>query len=124
MSDFLSRMAARGLAPTPREVTILGETDTVYFKQLTAAQRHQLIGSRPITVTKGEAPTVTIDLSESEATKHKLVHFCVVDEAGRPVYKDVNAVRALPAAVVDALAAEAEKVNAEAVGKGEPVGEA
>lgn len=120
MSDFLSRIAAQASKPIAREVTIMGETDTVYFKLLTAAERHQLIGSHPIQVTKGQAPVVTIDLAESEATKHKLVHLCVVDESGKRIYKDVSTARMLPSPLVDALAAVAEKVNQEAMGAGSP----
>ena len=117
MNDFLSRLAAKGSKPIARVVTILGETDTVYFRLLTAAERQQLVGGRPIQVRKGEAPTVTIDLGDSESNKQKLVHFCLCDEKGKPAYRDLDTVRQLPSQMIDVLAAEAEKVNEEALGK-------
>jgi hypothetical protein len=119
MSDFLTRITAEANKPIGREVTILGETSTVWFRLMTAAQRHSLLAGHTYQVKKGESPTVTVDLGENETERQKLVFFCVASEDGKPFFRNLEAVKALPAPVVDALADAAKAVNREVFGEAE-----
>lgn len=123
MTDFLTRMTQQAAAPIARPVTILGETDTVYFRLLTAGQRLALVSGEKFQVKKGDSPVITVDLGENETHKHKMVQFCVCDEKGQPVFKDVASVKALPAPVLEALNEAAQAVNREAFGEADAPGE-
>ncbi len=116
MTDFLNRIAAKGARPIAREVTLFGETDTVYFRLLTAAQRHSLLEGQSFAVKKGDAPTITIDLGQTEHEKQRLVHFCVCDEQGRPAYKTLEEVRKLASPILEELSAHARAVNSQVYG--------
>lgn len=126
MSDFLSRIAAEAAKPIPREVTILGQTDTVHFKLMTAAQRHALLSGQSFQVRKGDSPLITVDLGRTESEKQQLVHFCVCDDQGRQFYKSVEDVKKLPHPVLEELAKHAQSVNKDVYGtaeEGESAGE-
>lgn len=119
MSDFLTRITAEANKPIGRDVTILGETERVYFRLLTAAQRHSLLAGKTFQVKKGENPTITVDLGDNDAEKQKLVHYCVAKEDGSPFFKSLDAVKVLPAAVLEPLAAAAQAVNRDVFGEAE-----
>lgn len=116
MSDFLTRIAAAGAKPIPRTVTLFGESDTVYFRLLTAAQRHSLLDGQTFQAKKGDNPTITVDLARNESEKQRLVHFCVCDEAGKPVYKSLEDVRKLVSPILEELASHATAVNRKVYG--------
>jgi hypothetical protein len=122
MSDFLSSIIGAA-GPIAREVTVAGQTGTVYFRYLNGDQRLQLTRGKRYNVKSGESPTIEVDLGENEAEKHKLVHFCVVDAAGKQRFKDPASVKALEGHVIDALAAEVNALHKEASGKEETPGE-
>lgn len=115
MSDFLSSIIGAS-GPIARQVTIAGQTGTVYFRQLNGEQRLQLTKGKRFNVRQGESPTIEVDLGENEAEKHKLILFCVCDEAGKSRFKDVAEIRALAGHVIDALSSEAQRVNKDAFG--------
>lgn len=122
MSDFLSSIIGAA-GPISREVTIAGQTGTVYFRLLNGDQRLQLTKGKKYAVKQGETPTIEVDLGENEAEKQKLILFCVVDETGKPRFKDANQVKALEGHVIDALYRAADAVNKEVFGKDETPGE-
>jgi len=119
MSDFLSRFTAEA-EPEAREVTLNGETGTVWFRKLIAGEREQLLKGMKISHSPGNGGTMEIDLGENERQRHLLVAFCVCDEDGRRVFRNVNDVKKLPHDRVSVLATHAEEVNRESedLGKG------
>jgi hypothetical protein len=112
MSDFLTRVA-QDASPEAREVKIGGETGTVYFRKITAGQREKILEGLKVSHKPGTGGTVEIDLAKNEHQRHLLVLFSVVHEDGRPFFKNLDAVRAWPAAAVSTLAGHAEAVNRE-----------
>jgi hypothetical protein len=112
MSDILSRLTAED-APEAREVTIGGETFTVYFRRITAGQRLQLLKGMKIANTPGQKSSFEIDLGENERQRHLLVHFSVCDEQGRRLFRDVRDVQNMQGDRVSRLADIAQEVNRE-----------
>lgn len=113
MSDLLSRLTAED-APEAREVTLGGESFTVYFKRISAGQREQLLKGMKIANTPGQKASFEIDLGENERQRHLLVTFSVCDEHGRRLFKDVRDVQKMQGDRVRMLADIAQEVNREA----------
>lgn len=122
MSDFLSTIIGAS-GPIERQVTIAGKTGPVFIRYLNGEQRLSLTKGRKFSYKRGENPNIEVDLGENEVEKHKLILFCVVDEAGKPRFKDTNEVKTLHGHVIDALAAAVQAVNKEAFGEDESPGE-
>lgn len=112
MSDFLTRLA-QGDAPVPKEVTIGGETGTVYFRRISGAQREQLLKGMKLSHTPGGSGSIDIDLGENEKQRHMLVAFSVCDESGKRVFTDIKDVAKLQADRIAELWRHASAVNEE-----------
>lgn len=110
MSDFLSRLTAED-KPEAREVTIDGETGTVWFRRLSAGQREQLLKGMKMIHVPGTQGTVEIDFGENEHQRQLMVMYSVCDESGKRHFKDINAVRSVPSYRIKALYKHAEEVN-------------
>ena len=112
MSDFLTRLSQAD-APEAREVTIGGETLTVYFRRISGAEREQLLKGMKLAHALGGSGNIDIDLGENERQRHLLVMFSVCDESGNRVFKDVKDVRKIQADRINALWRHANAVNEE-----------
>lgn len=113
MSDFLDLISNFG-APEAREITVRGETGTVYFRRMSAGQREQLLKGMKVSHTPGtKKGTIDVDLSQNERQRQMMVLFCVCDEEGTARYKRIEDVAKLPSDVVTALAREAESIDHE-----------
>lgn len=112
MSDFLTRIAEQQPVEA-REVTIGGETGTVFFRRITAGQREKILEGLKMSHKPGSGGTMEIDLAKNEHQRHLLVLFSVCKDSGQQFYRNIDAVRALPASVVAVLATHAEDVNRE-----------
>jgi hypothetical protein len=120
MSDILSRLTAED-APEARDVSINGDSFTVYFRRLNAGEREQLLKGMKITHVPGAKGSIEIDLGENEHQRQLLVWFSACDEQGRRLFKALEAVKKLPHYKLEALARHADEVNAtpdEDLGKG------
>lgn len=107
----MSRLTAED-APEAREVTIDGETGTVWFRRITAGQREQLLKGMKMSHSPGkDKGVVEIDLGANEHQRQLLVAFSVCDQSGARLFKNVEAVQKLPHRKFVALARHAEEVN-------------
>lgn len=112
MSDFLSRLTAED-NPEAREVTIDGETGTVWFRRLSAGEREELLKGIHVSHVPGSKGSVDIDLGQNERQRHMLVRFSVCDEDGKRVFRNLSDVQKLASRKVAVLARHAEEVNQE-----------
>lgn len=111
MSDFLSKLTEED-APEAREVTIDGETGTVWFKRITAGQREQLLKGMKMSHSPGkDQGVVEVDLGANEHQRQMLVAFSTCNEDGVRLFKNVEAVQKLAHRKFSALARHAEEVN-------------
>ena len=109
MSEFLDSLT-REYPPEAREVTIDGESGTVYFRKISAGEREQLL--RGIKVGAGLS-WIEIDLSENERQKQMLVLFSVCREDGTRLFRKIEDVKKLPASKLEVLTRHAREVNDE-----------
>lgn len=115
--DFLSTLTADPV--TPRQVTVGDQTGTVWFKRITAGQRSLLLKGQRVSskVGDGSGSSMEIDLGDNERQRHMLVHFSVVTEEGKPRWRSLADVEALPSRVVSALYQHASDINSDAEGE-------
>lgn len=112
MSDFLDMLVAPD-APEAREVTVDGQTGTVYFRRISAGEREQLLKGLKVVHTPGGGSTVDIDLAENERQSQMLVLFSVCREDGSRFFTNVDQVKKLPHHKLAVLARHASEVNRE-----------
>lgn len=112
MNDFLTRINEDD-RPEQHEVTIGGETGTVWFRRVSAGERAELLKGQKVTHVPGTGGTVEIDLFENQTQQCMLVQFSVCDENGKRVFRNLDAVRKLTDYKVKALYEVAAKVNKE-----------
>jgi hypothetical protein len=110
MSDFLKLLSGQDDLEA-REITIKGETGTVYFRKLTAGEFEQLLKGTKVKHSSVSGGSVDLDLGENEHQRQMLVLFSACDENGKQLFKDLKAVRALQHNRLAILATHAEEVN-------------
>lgn len=95
-----------------RELKYKGNTETVYFLELTAGQRVSLLRGQKIQSSPGEKSSVfEIDLGENTEKTHKLIQMTLVDADGKRVYKNLQELQNEPDSKVRALAKLAADVH-------------
>lgn len=112
MTDFLSRITAED-PPEAREITVRGETGTVWFRKVTAGERRKLLEGHKIEHRPGTGAVMELDLELNEKERQLLVMFCVCDEDGKRRFKSLAEVEKIPHSKFKALANAAEEVNRE-----------
>ena len=103
-------------APVAREVTIGDETQTVWFRAISAGQRERIVQGLKLKHVPGTGAEIEIDLGANEKQRQMLVMYSVCDERGQRLFKSEDEVKKIPQRKLDALARIAEEVNAD----GEP----
>lgn len=112
MSDFLTTLTTDD-APEAHQVTIKGETGTVWFRRINAGERANILKGQKVSHVVGTGGTVEVDLGENENQKHLLVLYSVCKEDGKPFFKTLQEVRKLVQYKLNALYDIAVKVNRE-----------
>lgn len=91
--------------PIAREVTYKGETETMYFRPLTAGERLQLKQGQRGKVGAGGEVAFDVDLGDVDRRNHQLLHFTTCHEDGKPYFKTLKDVQDKPADFIDAVLA-------------------
>lgn len=113
MTDFLSSVLAEQ-GPVEKPLTVDGKTGPVWCRRITAGERQQMLRGQKVTQRIGAAATVEIDLAQNEVSQQHLVLFSIcADAGGKPRFRKLEEVQALPAHICKALYALASEVNAE-----------
>ena len=96
-------------APQARPIEHAGKTKTVYFRRITGAERVKLLAGKRVNV--GDCNTMDLDLADVLRNRHQLVQFSACQEDGKPLFKSLEEVQALPDWLLTALAEHADDVN-------------
>lgn len=110
MTDFLSRITAED-PPEAREITVDGETGTIWLRRISAGERRQLLEGHKIQHNPGSGAVMELDLALNEKERQLLVLFCVCDENGRRHFTRLDEVEKIPHRKFKSLANAAEDVN-------------
>lgn len=100
-------------SPVKREVKVGGASFEVWFKPITAGQREQLLQGQKVQSGAGGKAVIELDLGSNQRTKQMLVQFSACDEAGKPAFESLDAVKEVEARVVEALYEKASAFNDE-----------
>lgn len=95
-----------------RTLTIGEESETVFFRHLTAAERQKLVNGQKVLTKEGQTE-VEIELGSNERTRQQMVYYCVVNADGSQYFKNTNQVAELPMFLVSALWKLANEINKE-----------
>jgi hypothetical protein len=107
VSNFFDDFTA-GIKPEARELSYNNVTKTIYIRQLTAAQKLALERGQAIQVAVGGKKVqadqrMQIDMGDFEAKRHQRIAMVVVDEAGKPLFKNPGEVQLQPARLIAAI---------------------
>lgn len=99
-------------APISRELKYAGKTRRIYFTRLEAGQRLKLVAGQKMSFgSDGKRGSMDMDMGDVSRNRHMLVQFTNVTEEGKPVFKSLAEVQALPDTLVAELARHADEVN-------------
>lgn len=112
MTDFLSRITAED-PPEAREITVDGQTGTIWLRKISAGERRQLLEGHRIQHQPGSAAVLELDLALNEKERQMLVLFCICNEDGKRHFRSIEQVEKIPHRKFKALANAAEDFNRE-----------
>jgi hypothetical protein len=122
VSNFFDDFTA-GQKPVARDLTYGNVTKTVHIKQLTASQKLALDRGQAINVSVGGKKIqadqrMQIDMGDFELKRQMRITYCVCDENGKQLFRNVNEVQLQPAKLIAALDVLVEEVlGADDLGK-------
>lgn len=122
MSDFINECQEAVEGVIVRTLTFNGKTGDVYFRRISDAQRSELLNGQVIDSVVGEKATVKINLAQNAESHAKLVFYSAANSDGTPRFKKLAEVRAMDAALVNALYILADDVNKEDLRGGDESG--
>lgn len=97
-----------------RELKYKGNTETVYFRELTAGERVSLLRGQKIHSSPGDKSSVfEIDLGENTEKTHRLIQMTLVDASGKRIYKNLQELQNDPDSKIRALGRLAADVHKE-----------
>jgi hypothetical protein len=97
--------------PQSRTISRDGKEQTVYFRRITAAERVKLLRGQRVHVGGENKNTMDLDIGDLAMNRHLLVLYSTVKEDGKQVFRNIEAVQALPDWLVSQLAKFADEVN-------------
>ncbi len=106
----LTELIAENKVAVEKQVAVGGKTVAVFFRRITAGQREQLLKGQKVS-RSGSETSFELDLALNEAQRQKFVLYTVCNADGTPFFKDVEAVRAVDSATVQALYAAASSLE-------------
>lgn len=122
MDDFIKDCQEAVEGVISRTLKFNGKTGDVYFKRISDAQRSDLLNGQVIDSVVGEKATVKINLAHNAESHAKLVLYSSVNSDGSQRFKKLSEVRAMDAALVNALYLLADDVNKEDLRGGDDPG--
>lgn len=117
--DFFSKIIEVATPPIKRTITILGESQVIYIKRISAGDRIKLTPGNRIAI-GANAGNTEFTLQDLMNKQHLLVQLAIVDENGGKLFQNVDDVSRMPDALVKELYKHAEEVNKEADETGKP----
>lgn len=105
-------------SPICRTITYNGKRRDFYFRRLNSGERFNLSKNLKYKPTDKGDYTTEIDLGDWYQRKMTLLHFSLVDESGKRVFKNTSDVQELEAGLFELLYKEAEDVNKEDTNEG------
>lgn len=111
--DFFSKIIEVATPPIKRTINILGESQDIYIKRISAGDRIKLTPGNRIAI-GANAGNTEFTLQDLMNKQHLLVQLAIVDENGGKLFQNVDDVSRMPDALVKELYKHAEEVNKEA----------
>lgn len=111
--DFFSKIIEVATPPIKRTITILGESQVIYIKRISAGERIKLTPGNRIAI-GANAGNTEFTLQDLMNKQYLLVQLAIVDENGGKLFQNVDDVSRMPDALVKELHKHAEEANKEA----------
>lgn len=119
-NEFFSDILAVTVLPISRVINVAGIEKTIFIKRISAGDRLKLTPGNKIAISGGVSSGAEFSLQDLIQKQHVLVWLSVVDEKGKPLFQNAEAVAKLPDALIKELYKCAEDVNREVDEAGKP----
>lgn len=118
-NEFFSKIIAVATPPIKRTINIVGESQDIYIRRISASDRIKLTPGNRIAV-GANAGSTEFTLQDLINKQHLLVQLAIVDSNGGKLFQNIDDVARLPDVLVKELHKYAEEVNKEVEEVGKP----
>lgn len=109
--SYFGKIITAATRPIEREIEIAGETQKVYIKRITAADRLSLL---PSEMKIGSGAQQTLTLKDMVEKQYRMVMLSVVTPENKAVFANISEVSKLPEVLYNQLLKLANEINKEA----------